>query len=78
MSRDLREVIREEPLVRGRLVELLFDSGPLTVPELAVRSGFPEDEVMVWTMGLRKYGYVAEEKGVSDDGHYRYAAVRRP
>jgi len=50
MSRDLREVIREEPLVRGRLVELLFDAGPLTVPELAVRSGFPEDEVMVWTM----------------------------
>jgi hypothetical protein len=33
---------------------------------------------MVWTMGLRKYGYVAEEKGVSDDGHYRYAAVKRP
>jgi hypothetical protein len=48
------------------------------VPELAVRSGFPEDEVMVWTMGLRKYGYVAEEKGVSDDGHYRYAVVKRP
>jgi DNA-binding IclR family transcriptional regulator len=78
MSRDLREVIREEPLVRGRLVELLFDGGPLTVPELAERSGFPEAEVMVWTMGLRKYGYVAEEKGVSDDGHYRYAAVKRP
>jgi hypothetical protein len=33
---------------------------------------------MVWTMGLRKYGYVAEEKGVSADGHYRYAAVKRP
>ena len=78
MSRDLREVIREEPLVRGRLLELLFDTGPLTVPELAERSGLPEAEVMVWTMGLRKYGYVAEEKGVSADGHYRYAAVRRP
>jgi DNA-binding IclR family transcriptional regulator len=59
-------------------VDLLFDAGPLTVPELAERSGYPEAEVMVWTMGLRKYGYVAEEKGVSDDGHYRYAAVRRP
>ena len=78
MSRDLREVIREEPLVRGRLVELLFDAGALTVHELAERSSFPEDEVMVWTMGLRKYGYVAEEKGVSDDGHHRYAAVKRP
>ena len=35
MSRDIREVIREEPLVRGRLVELLLRDGPLTVPEIA-------------------------------------------
>ena len=33
MSRDIREVIRDEPLVRGRLVELLLGDGPLTVPE---------------------------------------------
>ena len=55
MSRDVREVIRDEPLVRGRLLELLAD-GPLTVPELAAAGGLPEDEVMTWIMGLRKYG----------------------
>ena len=40
MSRDVREVVRDEPLMRGRLLELLRD-GPLTVPELAAAGGFP-------------------------------------
>jgi predicted Rossmann fold nucleotide-binding protein DprA/Smf involved in DNA uptake len=75
MSRDVREVIRDEPLMRARLLELLHDR-PLTVPELAAAAGHPQDEVMVWIMGLRKYGYVAEQPGVSHDGYCRYAAVR--
>lgn len=76
MSRDVREVIRDEPLMRSRLLELLRD-GPLTVPELAASGGLPQDEVMVWMMGLRKYGFVAEEKDASAGGYFRYAAVER-
>lgn len=76
MSRDIREVVRDEPLLRSRLLELLQD-GPLTVPELAAAGGFPEDEVMVWMMGLRKYGYVAEQPGETAEGYFRYAAVER-
>ena len=75
MNRDTREVIRDEPLVRGRLLELLA-GGPLTVPELAAASGHPEDEVMLWLMGLRKYGHVAEIPEVDGD-YFRYAAVKR-
>jgi len=75
MPRDVREVVRDEPLVRSRLLELLA-GGPLTVPELAETSGFPEDEVMVWTMGLRKYGYVAEVPEPDGD-YFRYQAVKR-
>lgn len=71
--RDVREVVRDEPLVRDRLLAALAD-GPLTVPELAAASGFPEDEVMVWTMGMRRYGYVAELPE-SDGDYFRYAAV---
>jgi predicted Rossmann fold nucleotide-binding protein DprA/Smf involved in DNA uptake len=74
MSRDVREVVRDEPLMRSRLLELLHD-GPLTVPELAKVGGFPEDEVMVWMMGLRKYGYVAEVPGANSDGYFAYGAV---
>ena len=76
MSRDVREVVRDEPLMRSRLLELLHD-GPLTVPELAKVGGFPEDEVMVWMMGLRKYGWLAEIKEVTDEGYYRYQVVER-
>lgn len=74
MNRDVREVVRDEPLVRRQLLALLAD-GPLTVPELAERGGFPEDEVMVWLMGLRKYGWVAEQG--ADGDFFRYGRVER-
>ncbi len=54
--------IREEPAMRGRILEALAD-GPLTVPEIAAAVGCPEPEVMFWVMGMRKYGYVVECKG---------------
>ena len=77
MTRDVREVVREEPLMRDRLLDLLRD-GPLTVPDLAAAGGLPAEEVMVWMMGMRRYGYVTAEKEPSVDGYYRYAAVRQP
>ena len=77
MTRDIREVVRDEPLMRDRLLALLAD-GPLTVPELAAAAGCPAAEVMVWVMGMRKYNYVVEEKGPGRLVEYRYAAVARP
>ena len=74
-TRDVREVIRDEPLLRGRIIEALR-AGPLTVPELATTLGFPEREMMFWVMGLRRYGHVAEAPGGADeDGYFRYQAV---
>ena len=77
MSRDVREVVRDEPLVRDRLLDLLAPA-PLTVPELAAAAGMPEEEVMVWVMGLRKYGHVVEQKGTGRSPEYRYAVVGKP
>ena len=74
--RETREVMREEPLVRARILELLA-AGPQSVPELAERAGLPAEEVMVWLMGMRKYGFVAETDR-DDEGYYRYEAVRSP
>ena len=76
MSRDVREIVRDEPLVRQRLLAALVD-GPLSVPELAVATKLPEDEVMIWMMGLRKYGYLAELPSAEADGYFRYQAVGR-
>jgi hypothetical protein len=77
MTRDIREVIRDEPLMRDRLLGLL-QGGPLTVPELAAAADLPAVEVMVWMMGLRKYGFVVEEKSGGRVVEYRYAVVRQP
>ncbi|MHB8985826.1 MAG: MarR family transcriptional regulator, partial [Eubacteriales bacterium] len=57
--RDLREVIREEMLMRDKIVGIL-KNGPRTVPEIAQDLGYPSYEVMYWVMGMRKYGYVSE------------------
>jgi predicted Rossmann fold nucleotide-binding protein DprA/Smf involved in DNA uptake len=76
MTRDIREVVRDEPLMRDRLLALLA-GGPRTVRELAADAGLPAAEVMVWVMGMRKYGYVVEEKASGRAVEYRYAAVER-
>ncbi|RJQ28407.1 MAG: MarR family transcriptional regulator [Peptococcaceae bacterium] len=72
--RDLREVIREEMLMRDKIIGVLKD-GPRTVPEIAQALGYPSYEVMYWVMGMRKYGYVSETGEVTDEGYHKYKAV---
>lgn len=74
--RDLREVIREEMLMRDKIVGIL-KNGPRTVPEIAQVLGHPSYEVMYWVMGMRKYGYVSETGEVTDGGYHRYKAAVR-
>ncbi|MBF7083838.1 MarR family transcriptional regulator [Desulfallas sp. Bu1-1] len=70
--RDIREIIREEMLMRDKILAVLRD-GPKTVPEIAQALGCPSHEVMYWVMGMRKYGHVAETE--EEDGYYKYRAV---
>jgi hypothetical protein len=74
-DRDLREIIREEPLMRSRILEALAD-GPHTVPEIAEALGRPTHEAMYWVMGMRRYGWVRETKDVTPEGYFRYGAVQ--
>jgi hypothetical protein len=74
--RDIREVVRDEQVMRRRILAALAD-GPLTVPEMAVVLERPTHEVMFWVMGLRKYGWLAEIREVTDEGYYRYQVVER-
>ena len=75
MSRDVREIVREEPLHRAEILAALAD-GPHTVPEIAAAVGADEHEVMFWVMGMRKYGRLAELPDVSPDGYIRFKAVQ--
>jgi hypothetical protein len=75
LNRPLREVIREEPIMRARILELLR-AEPRTVPELAAAMDSPTHEVLFWVMGMRRYGRVREVKGVTDEGYFRYEAIQ--
>ena len=75
-NRPLREIIRDEQVMRRRILAALAD-GPLTVPEIAAAVERPSHEVMFWVMGLRKYGCVGEIKEATDEGYYRYQVVER-
>ncbi len=71
ITRDTREVIREEMTMHAPIVAALAD-GPLTVPELAARLGCPAHEVVYWVMGMRRYGHLAESAEADDDGYFSY------
>jgi predicted Rossmann fold nucleotide-binding protein DprA/Smf involved in DNA uptake len=75
-NRDPREVMREEAVMRPRILAALAD-GPLTVPEIAVAIGAPSHETVFWVMGLRRYGWLAEIKGSDSDGYFRYQPTGR-
>jgi predicted Rossmann fold nucleotide-binding protein DprA/Smf involved in DNA uptake len=76
IHRDDREVIREEPVMRPRILAALA-TGPLTVPQIAEALGAPAHEVVFWVMGMRRYGWLAEIKGSEGDGYFRYEATGR-
>jgi hypothetical protein len=75
-NRDTREVVREEPVMRRQILAAL-QAGSMTVPEIALAIDAPTHEVVFWVMGMRRYGWLAEVKGVDDDGYFRYEATGR-
>jgi hypothetical protein len=75
-NRETREIVREEMVMHGRILEVL-QAGPLTVPEIADAIGQPSHEVVVWVMGMRRYGWLSEVKGSAGDGYFRYQAEER-
>jgi hypothetical protein len=75
-NRDVREVVREEPVMRGRILAALAD-GPLTLPEIALAIDAPTHEVVLWVMGMRRYGWIAEIKGATVDGYFQYQPTGR-
>ncbi len=75
-TRDVREIIREEPLMHGDILRAVSD-GPHTVPEIAEAIGRPSDEVVFWVMGMRRYGKLVELSEATDEGFFQYAAVEK-
>jgi len=75
-KRDVREIIREEPLMHGQILRAVAD-GPLTVPEIARAINQPSEEVVFWVMGMRRYAKLVELPEADDDGYFQYANTQR-
>jgi predicted Rossmann fold nucleotide-binding protein DprA/Smf involved in DNA uptake len=75
-NREVREIVREEMVMHGPILEALKE-GPRTVPEIAEAIGAPTYEVVIWVMGMRRYGWLSEIKGSDGDGYFRYQAEDR-
>ena len=73
-NRALREIVREEPVMRAQILALL-EGGPRTIPEIAAELGVPTHEAVFWVMGMRRYGHVQEVKGATEEGYFRYEAI---
>ncbi len=75
-NRDVREIVREEPLRRRQILKALGD-GQMTVPEIAEAISAPTNETMYWVMGMRKYRWLAEAGDATDDGYFPYRVIER-
>ena len=75
-NRALREIVREEPVMRAQILALL-QGGARTIPEIAAALGVPTHEVVFWVMGMRRYGHLREVKGATDEGYFRYEAIAK-
>jgi hypothetical protein len=71
------EVCRDEMTMHAAILEALGDD-ERTVPELAAALGQPVQEVMVWVMGMRRYGLLRESAAPNDEDYYAYRAVKPP
>jgi predicted Rossmann fold nucleotide-binding protein DprA/Smf involved in DNA uptake len=67
----MREVMRDEMIMRGRIVEAIQNE-PRTVPEIAEALGTPVHETVCWVMAMRRYGMIEEVGRPDVDGYFKY------
>jgi len=70
-KRDMREVMRDEMIMRDRIVAILKEESK-TVPEVSEVLGAPENETVYWMMAMRRYGMVEEVGRPDIDGYFKY------
>ena len=70
--RDPSEVMRDEMVVKDRIVSVLRES-PRTIPELAEALGAPAREVTRWVLAMRRYGALEELPKPKSEDYFRYA-----
>ena len=70
--RNMAEILRDEMIMRDK-IRALLSGEKKTIPELAEALEAPGEEVLIWLMGMRRYGAVEEVGRPDEDGYFRYA-----
>jgi predicted ArsR family transcriptional regulator len=70
-----RETARQEFSARARILDLLREKGPLTVPEVARALGLSTHEANWWLMGFVRYNKVRASEKADDGGYFRYSLI---
>lgn len=71
IKRNLDEVLRDELVMRDRILQLLRD-GPKTVLEIADALKYPSHEVMLWLATMWRYGSIEETGKANSEGYFQY------
>jgi hypothetical protein len=74
-KRDLGEVIRDEMVMKDRIVSLVREEAK-TIPEIAEALACPVREVTFWVMAMRRYGSLEELPKSKADDYFRYRMAR--
>ena len=70
--RDMREVMRDEMIMRDRIAALLKGNGTRSIPEISEELGAPVHETVCWVMAMRRYGMIEETGRPDVDGYFQY------
>lgn len=73
--RGLADVLRDEPVMRGKIAGLLQQDA-MTIPEVAHALSEPPREVTVWMMAMRRYGLIVELPKKRADDYYQYRLAK--
>ena len=71
VKRDMREIMRDEMIMKDRILAILKEENK-TVPEVAEALGAPEYETVFWMMAMRRYGMLEETGRPDVDGYFKY------
>jgi len=69
--RGFTEVMRDEMIVRDKIVDLLKQE-PKTIPQIAEILGHPSREVVIWMMAMWRYSTIEETGRADAEGFYQY------
>jgi len=70
-----RDTARQEFAMRARVLALLLEKGPLTVPEVARSLGIFPTEANWWLMGFVRYNQVKASEKADAEGYYLYSII---